>query len=281
MMVIDFHTHIFPQFFRSAREKFFSDEPAFEELYSAASSNLVGKRDLLKNMDETGVDKAVVFGFPWSKEANFRRHNDYVIEAVREYPDRFIGFCCFSPRSPVAAEEAQRCIESGLSGIGELALYGSDFTEKDIAGLKDVMEVGVQFDVPVLLHCNEPVGHPYPGKAPMTLRQLYLLLKAYPDNKFVLAHWGGGLFFFGLMKKEVKRVLQNTWFDTAASPYLYFPDIYRVACETIGEARILFGSDYPLLSPERYLQEMRVAGLSSQTLQRIAGGNASELLGLS
>ncbi len=281
MTVIDFHTHIFPRGFRAEREAFFSGEPAFEELYCAAASRLVGKSDLIKNMDKTGVDKAVIFGFPWSKEAHFRRHNDYVIEAVRKYPERFIGFCCFSPHSPVAAGEAQRCLESGLSGIGELALYGSDFTERDIAGLKDVMEVGAQFDVPVLLHCNEPVGHPYPGKAPMTLRQLYLLLKTYPDNKFVLAHWGGGLFFFGLMKKEVKKVMRNTWFDTAASPYLYAPDIYRIACETIGETRILFGSDYPLLSPARYWQELRGTGLSSRTLRRISGENAAELLGIS
>ena len=54
MTVIDFHTHIFPRGFRAEREAFFSGEPAFEELYCAAASRLVGKRDLIKNMDKTG-----------------------------------------------------------------------------------------------------------------------------------------------------------------------------------------------------------------------------------
>jgi len=280
-MIIDFHNHIFPSFFRDERATFFPDEPAFRELYGSASSRLVGRRELIRHMDEAGVQKAVVFGFPWSKDAHFRRHNDYIIEAVQQHPDRLIGFCCFSPHSPEAAVEAQRCLESGLSGIGELALYGSDITAEDISGLKDVMEVGARFDVPVLFHCNEPVGHAYPGKAPMTLRQLYLLLKTYPDNKFVLAHWGGGIFFFGMMKKEVKEVLKKTWFDTAASPYLYSPNIYRTACEIIGEDRILLGSDYPLLSPMRYFQEMTAAGLPSRTIQRISGENAARLLRIS
>lgn len=277
-MIIDFHTHIFPRYFRDDRSKFFPEDRAFHELYRPASSRLVGKSELIGHMDDAGVQKAVVFGFPWSKDDSFRRHNDYIIEAVRQHPDRLIGFCCFSPHSPEAAREAQRCLESGLSGIGELALYGTDITGEDISNLKDVMAVGAHFDVPVLFHCNEPVGHAYPGKAPMTLRQLYLLLKTYPENKMVLAHWGGGIFFFAMMKKEVKEVLKKIWFDTAASPYLYSPQIYQTACEMIGEDKILMGSDYPLISPTRYIQEMRAAGLSSQALRKISGDNAAHLL---
>lgn len=279
-MVIDFHTHIFPPFFREDRKRFFPDEPAFEQLYSPPRSRLVGAEELIRSMDEEGVHKSVVFGFPWKKAAYFRRHNDYILESVMKYPDRLIGFCCLSPLSPAAAREVQRCLDSGLSGVGEIALYGRDLSSRDISRLKAIMAACEGFDVPLLLHVNEPVGPAYPGKAPITLTQVYLLLKTYPNNKIVLSHWGGGLFFYALMKKEVKDVLRNTWFDTAASPYLYSAGIYRAAVEILGEDKILFGTDYPLLSPKRYFQEMGSLHLSRVVCQKISGENAVRLLGL-
>ena len=75
---------------------------------------------------------------------------------------------------------------------------------------------------------NEPVGHAYPGKTPNTLAQIYRMVKRFPANTIVLAHWGGGLFFFNLLRKEVKEQLRNVYFDTAASPFLYDPAVYRV-----------------------------------------------------
>lgn len=277
-MIIDFHTHIFPAFFRDHRETFFPEDPAFELLYRSPSSKLVGRETLLRHMDEKGVQKAVVFGFPWTKGDYFRRHNDYILETVTLYPERLIGFGCFSPLSPEGPREAERCLESGLSGLGELAFYASDI---DPSVLDEILALGLRFDVPLVLHTNEPVGHGYPGKTPMTLNRLYELLKTHPDNKLVLAHWGGGLFFYGLMSKEVQDVLKNTWFDTAATPYLYSPKIYRIACDILGPDRILFGSDYPLLSPERYFQDMASAQLPDLSRQLISGINAARLLGIS
>ena len=279
-MIIDFHTHIFPSYFRDDRALFFSDEPAFEHIYGSPKSRLAGREELLNNMDEEGVHKAVVFGFPWEKTDHFRRHNDYIMESVQRYPDRLVGFCTFSLMSPHASKEAERCLENGLSGVGELAVYQAGFSTKDISSLKDIMEICAQYDVPVLIHTNEPVGHEYLGKSPMKLKELYEFLQEYPSNRIVLAHWGGGLFFYALMK-EVREVLNNVWFDTAASPYLYAPDIYRVAGDTIGHEKVLFGTDYPLLKPKRYFNEMRSANLSAQAIKKITGENAARLLGIS
>jgi predicted TIM-barrel fold metal-dependent hydrolase len=279
-MVIDFHTHIFPSFFRNERGLFFQEEPAFKSLYDSPESKLLGREDLLENMDKERIHKSVIFGFPWEKEDHFQRHNDYIIESVERYPDRLVGFCCFSPLSPKGPKETERCLESGLSGIGELALYRSESLFGDADFFQDIMEIGLKHDVPLLLHVNEPVGHQYPGKTRMSLNDLYNFLKEYPSNRIVLAHWGGGLFFYGLMKKEVREVLDNVWFDTAASPFLYTPDIYRIAGEIVGYDKILFGSDFPLLKPERYFKEMNSARLSAQQIQDIAGGNAEGLLRL-
>ena len=277
-MIIDFHTHIFPSFFRNERQAIFPDEPAFETLYLSPQARLVGAKELLRNMDEDEVHKSVIFGFPWETPENYRRHNDYVIESVQRYPDRFIGFCCFSPLSTGGPREVERCLNSGLSGVGELAVYSTGLLNSIVDALKEVMALCSQFDVPFLLHTNEPVGHDYAGKTPMTLRQIYGFLKAYPLNRIVLAHWGGGIFFYGLMKKEVKEVFQNVWFDTAASPYLYSPDIYRIAGAAIGFEKILFGSDFPLLKPHRYFKEIESAGLTPRSMDLVKGLNAEKLL---
>jgi predicted TIM-barrel fold metal-dependent hydrolase len=279
-MIIDFHTHVFPPFLRDDRSAFSHPEPAYESIYRSPKAKLAGVRELISNMDEGGVDRSVIFGFPWEKAENYQRHNDYIIEAVQRYPDRLIGFCCFSPMAPGGPEEAERCLKAGLSGVGELAVYGSGLSLDAVRALKDVMELCSGLDVPFLLHANEPVGHQYAGKAPMTLAQIYGFLKAYPKNRIILAHWGGGLFFYALMKKEVREVLKNVWFDTAASPFLYAPDIYRFAGEIIGVEKILFGTDYPLLKPERYINEIESTGIAEGAMEQIMGLNAQEVLGI-
>jgi hypothetical protein len=132
----------------------------------------------------------------------------------------------------------------------------------------------------ILIHTNEPVGHLYPGKSPTTLGQIFKLACRFPDNKMVLAHWGGGIFFYALMKREVKDALKNVYFDTAASPFLYHPRIYPLARDLAGLDKILFGTDFPLLLPKRYFKEMRESGLTEPEIQAVCGENARKLLGL-
>jgi predicted TIM-barrel fold metal-dependent hydrolase len=280
-MIIDAHTHIFPEKIRRSREKFFADEPAFKKLYQSPKSRLIGAREMLAAMDENQVDKAVVFGFPWKDSLLFKQHNDYISEVVNRYPQRFIGLGCFDPVSDGAAEEARRCLQkTGLAGIGELAFYQNGIENSALTRLGPVMEVCNDLDLPVMIHTNEPIGHTYPGKTPNTLAQIYQLIQTFPQNKIILAHWGGGLFFFSLLKKEVKASLKNVYFDTAASPYLYDVDVYRLAIELVGKEKILFGSDFPLLSPGRYFDEMKTAGLSDNEMQQICGLNAAALFKL-
>ncbi len=276
-MIIDCHVHIFPPSIREARDRYFRAEPAFELLYGNPKSRIAGREELLRDMDRCGVDRAVVFGFPWESEDLYKRHNDYIMEAASRSPDRLIGLGCFSLGSAGAVVEAERCLSGGMAGIGELAVYGGGFDRAAIPALPEIMAACESRGAPLLLHANEPVGHFYPGKAPMRLSELYAFLKAYPGNRVVLAHWGGGLFFYLLLKREVRTVLENVWFDTAASPFLYEPSIYRFAVEIAGEDRILFGSDYPLIQPDRYLRELSEAGLSGEALEKVTGRNAEEL----
>jgi len=279
-MIIDCHTHIFPRDIRDNRGAYFEGEPAFRMLYESSRSRLCGAEELIRAMDEEGVDRSVVFGFPWRNPDTFRRHNDYVLDSVVRYGSRLTGFCTFCPLSPGAPEEAERCLQAGLSGIGELAVYGTDLTGDVRAAFDPVAEVARAFDVPVMLHANEPVGRAYPGKCPMTLQSVYSFIRRFPRNRIILAHWGGGIFFYCLMKQQVREALQNTWFDTAASPYLYSQDMYAVAAGILGADRILFGSDFPLIRPGRYFREMRESGLADGDVQNICGGSAARLLGI-
>jgi uncharacterized protein len=142
------------------------------------------------------------------------------------------------------------------------------------------MALSREKNTPVLIHTNEPVGHMYPGKAPVRLSQIYDLVKQFPENRIVLAHWGGGIFFYHLMRKEVKAAFANVYYDTAASPFLYDPQIYEIAARIVGAEKILFGSDYPLLQPARYFNALSPLNLTPADRQRICGVNAAGLLGV-
>ena len=95
----------------------------------------------------------------------------------------------------------------------------------------------------------------------------------------VCAHWGGGLPFYALMP-EVKRAMKNVFFDTAASPLLYSPEVYNQVIQMVSAEKILFGSDYPLLTQARLLQDIDSANLSGEAKNLILSDNARRLLGV-
>lgn len=279
-MIIDFHTHIFPSTIRNHKEKYFSSEAGFKLLYRSPKSKMVGARALLAAMDENGVQKSVVFGFPWKEPSTAKLHNDYIMEMVAIYNTRLIGFCCLDPCNEHAAAEATRCIDGGLSGIGELACYDGRLDKRFLDRLDPLMEICRDKDLPTMFHTSEPIGHAYSGKMPMSIQDIYRLVGRYNQNKIVLAHWGGGILFYGLLKKEVRQGLNHVYYDTAASPYLYDPLMYNVAMQVVQKDRILFGSDFPLIPPRRYFKEMESSPLSKGDQRRICGENAVKLLKL-
>ena len=277
-MIIDFHAHLFPRAIREARERYFEGEPAFQLLYEPPKSRLAGVAALIAAMDEDGVDRSVVFGFPWRRPDTARANNDYILEAVARYPDRLVGLCCLDPAADGAPAEVERCLAAGMAGIGELAFYTGGIEPADLDRLAPLMALCRERNGLALIHTNEPVGHIYPGKTPNTLRQIYDLVGRFPQNRIVLAHWGGGIFFYSLLKKEVRQHLANVWFDTAASPFLYDPRIWRVARDTVGLEKILFGTDFPLLRASRYRRDLDASGLTPVEQAAVLGDNAAALL---
>ncbi len=279
-MIVDFHTHIFPPDVIERRRHHADRDPAFAHIYGNPNARMVDAEGLIEVMDEEGVDRAVVFGFPWTDAGLSRTANAYLLDAKSRYADRIVPF--YTPSlagGKETARRAARALEDGMQGIGEVAFYTSGMGKRQWSYLLSLAEIARQAGVPLLLHANESVGHAYPGKTDMRLRDLWRFVEQAEGLTLVLAHWGGGLFFYELMKSVAKRV-RSLYYDTAASPFLYSSSVYRIAVEILGPKRILFGSDFPLIRPSRYRRELKEAGLPAEVETRILGRNACELLQL-
>ncbi|MEJ2235458.1 MAG: amidohydrolase family protein, partial [Syntrophobacterales bacterium] len=164
-MIIDCHTHIFPPFIRDNREPLIKADSAFRLLYDSTKAKLVGAAELVEQMDRSGIDQTVVFGFPWSDPELMQRHNDYVGEAASRFPDRLLPFVCVDPRASQAAEEVERCLVGGMRGAGELAFYTEVLDSSVVDILDPIASSCRNYGVPLMLHTNERIGHWYPGKA--------------------------------------------------------------------------------------------------------------------
>ena len=79
---------------------------------------------------------------------------------------------------------------------------------------------------------------------------------------------------------EVPQVLENVYFDTAASPFLYRADVFAAVTGLVGADKILFATDYPLVRARRLLGQVEEAGLSPADQESILSGNAARLFGL-
>lgn len=247
-------------------------------MYTSDKARLASETDIINYLDESKIDKAVVFGFPWEKRDLVRENNDEVWDFHERHADRIIPFAVLPPHPTEGPyREASRTLGKGFAGIGELAMYHGGWSLADFEALQPSLELAAVKQAPVLIHVNEPVGHHYPGKQPVDFRGLLHIIESNPKVDFILAHWAGGLFFYALMP-EVRSILERTYVDTAASPYLYSSEIFQVARIILGPDRILFGSDYPLLPFKRYLKELQKAGVEEQTKEKILGGSMQKLL---
>jgi len=231
-------------------------------------------------MDKAGIDISVIVNTGWTTHDLCVETNDYILESITRYPKRLIGFCAVQPQAPEAARvEIERCARGGIRGIGEMRPDMQLFDLGDEEAMQPVVDALRKHKLILLTHASEPVGHDYPGKGIITPDRLYPFINNFPDLTIVCAHWGGGLPFYALMP-EVKQAMKNVFFDTAASPFLYSPQVYNQVIQLVGADRILFGSDYPLLAQARLLQEINSADLSEEEKSLILSGNARRLLSI-
>jgi predicted TIM-barrel fold metal-dependent hydrolase len=276
-MVIDFHTHVFSPQIKENRERYVENDPRLAAMYSSPKARIATADELIESMDRDGVDISVILNGGWDNLEFCVETNDYILESIARYPERLVGFCTVPLKSTKAAvAEIERCVRGGVRGIGEIRLDTQAF---DPGALLPIIEVIREHKLILLTHVSEPVGHKYAGKGKITPDLLYALIMAYPDITHVCAHWGGGLPFYALMP-EVKEAMRNVYFDSAASPFLYVPEVYRRVSELVGADKILFGTDYPLLAQRRLIREVDSLNLPPEIREQILSGNARRLLGI-
>ncbi len=273
--MFDVHVHLFPPEVTCEIERYTTGDPFLHEICHSKGHKYATVEDLLQSMDKNGVEMAAVSGFAANDQGLCRLMNDYVLEAARRYPRRLLAMAVVSPARSGFEGEIRRMSEAGAAGVGELFPWGQDFP---LEGKEAGILAGLcrELDLPLLLHVNENVGHPYTGKGDISVKEAALFVAAHPDQDIIFAHWGGGLFFYELMP-EMHRQLQRVYYDTAAGPFLYDRKIYLVAREIGVLPRLLLGSDYPLLSPLRYRREMEQTGLTAKEVDMICGENARSL----
>jgi len=279
-VIIDFHTHIFPPWLRERRDEYIKRDPCFSLLYSQPEARMATAEELLASMDEAGIDLSVVLNIGWASHELCVKTNDYILDSVSRYPTRLVGFCAIQPRAGDAAiAELERCAKAGAKGIGELRsdVQGFDIADKTV--MKSLVDAALKHDLIFLTHSSEPVGHEYSGKGSITPDILYSFITGFPNLNLVCAHWGGGLPFYALMP-EVDKALANVFFDTAATVFLYKPEIFEQMSHIIGSDKILFGTDYPLMHQNRVLAQIQSSQLPEEDKARILGTNAQELLHL-
>jgi predicted TIM-barrel fold metal-dependent hydrolase len=269
-VIIDFHTHIFPPDVRERREEYLRRDPTFAEMYASAKAKIATAEDLLRSMDESGVDVSVALGFAWRGHEDCVRHNDYLLAAAASSGGRIVPFCTLNPASGKATAEVERCALAGARGLGELRPESQGW-DLDGAPGDLLAELARKHNLVLLLHVTEPAGHDYPGKRGLSLDSFRRFLARSQGVAVVGAHLAGGLPLNDPPRAEA-------FADTAALRLLYEPALLAELGKAAWAALLLFGSDFPLVAQTLALADVRESGLDSAALARVLGGNARGLL---
>ena len=277
-MIIDFHTHIFPPVVRERREEYLDRDPTFAEMYANPKARIATAEELLRSMDEAGVDISVALGFAWREHELCVQHNDYLLEAAAKSNGRIVPFCTINPRADEAAwEEVTRCAAGGARGLGELRPESQGWELNGDEG-QQLATLALKNDLILLFHVTEPGGHEYPGKDGLQLGAFYRFVIEHPALRLVGGHLAGGL-PFSTSPANLLKVFGHSYVDTAARRYLYDDGAYTRLIGAIGAERVLMASDYPLVTQASQIAEVRRLAPGADAQALILGGNAQRLLG--
>ena len=245
-----------------------------------------GVETLLRAMDAAGIARAVLLGWYWEYAETCAEQNRFHAECVRLHPDRLAACATLHPAAGRVATlaELRRAYGEGLIGLGELSPHSQGYAVDDPVFL-EVLALAAELKLPVNLHVTDPDSRNFPGRVSTPPADFTRLATEFPGTTFILAHWGGLL----PLREPAALKLTNVFYDTAASPLLYGPEIWRRFIEAVGAERVLFGSDFPLnLYPKleleaelmRLVTEARSSGLPTESLAAIFHQNAARIFRL-
>lgn len=262
-MLIDFHTHCFPDKIA---------EKAIQKL-SFVSGGLEPYTDgtvdgLRRNMARDGVDGAVVLNIATNEK---QQHSVNDFAASINGKDGITAFGSVFPGAADMLEEVERIKELGLKGIKLHPDY-QGFAVDDPKWFPLYRKIS-QMGLITVFHAGWDIGFPPPYGA--TPEKLEVALKHF-ETPVVAAHWGGCGCGEGVLKHLCGK---NIWFDTSFG-YSQMPKYYaEQILEAHGADKILFGTDTPWHTAEMELRMLKTLSLSESDWERITHKNAEALLG--
>ena len=205
-----------------------------------------------------------------------------VAELVAEHPDVFVGFGSVDPVNGAAAvaglHEAARL---GLKGL-KFHPPAQRFSPADRRWYP-VWEAAASFGLPVLIHTGyTALGAGLPGGGGIELAYgdptlVERVAVDFPSLKVVLAHpsWP-----WQEQAIAIARHKANVYLELSGWSPSRFPESLIEAIKGPLVERTLFGTDFPFLTPERWMKSFERLGFSDEATDRILRANAVELLGL-
>lgn len=270
-MIIDFHTHVFPEKTAERAVKSLLECITLPDAVAYCDGTVGG---LLASMKRSGVDFSVTMPVV-TKPAQFESINNYA-RSLSDIPG-IIPFGGIHPENENIEEKLDFIKSSGLKGIKLHPDYQREFidSEKYIKIIRYCGEIGLK----VLIHAGIDVGIPEPVHCPP--RRALKMLRAVEADKrepyIVLAHMGGWK-----MQSEVREYLcgENVYFDTGYCPDHYEKDELLSLISLHGTDKILFATDSPWGDQKLYIEILESLPLPEDEKEKIFYKNACRLIAL-
>ena len=280
-MIIDMHTHIFPnEISVDVIEKLsrVAGIPAFTD------GTLDG---LKKSMDAAQINFSVILPVATNTSQVEKINASSAALTEKFFGEGIISLGCIHPDFTNYREELRRVKNHGLKGIKIHPVY-QDTNLDDVKFLR-ILDRAAELDLIVVTHAGLDIG--FPGAVRCSPQMIKKVVEEVGDFKFVAAHMGGWKNW-----NEVLKILCDTkiFIDTSFSTGKIFPrsDSHWQAddLEGLDEAqfmefvkifsadRILFGTDSPWTSPKTSIEFIKNLPLNEEDKNKILGENARRLL---
>jgi predicted TIM-barrel fold metal-dependent hydrolase len=208
--------------------------------------------------------------------------NEEILEVAAANPDVLIPFASVDPNRPNAVDEVRRLIrETAVRGF-KFHPNVQAFFPNDRA-FYPIYEAIEEAGLPALFHTGHSgIGTGLPGGGGIRLKysnpmHVDDVAVDFPGLTIVLAHpsfpWQDEAISVALHKQQVYIDLSG-W-----SPKYFPPQLVRYANTQLRD-RVLFGSDFPLITPDRWLADFAQADFKDEVRPLILKENAVRLLGL-
>lgn len=263
-MIIDFHTHIFPEKIAAATIEQLGRKAG---VTAAANGTLEG---LLFSMERAGVDLSVIVPVVTSPR-QFEGVNRFAAQINEQYENRLISFGGIHPDSEDYKGQLKTLKSMGFKGIKLHPDYqGVCF---DDIRYERIVSYATELDMTVLVHAGIDIGMPDPVKC--TPAMSAKVLKDTQAKRLVLAHLGGWKLW-----NEVEELLVGTdaYFDTAFIHSFIKKEQFIRIVNTHGSDKILFATDSPWSDQTEAVKWLQDCCFSKDAEEEILFKNALKLL---